>query len=424
MVNKFAIEACKLEMRKVRSPFSTQYTPTSDSLRDSSCSRTNKIFFSKQRGKIMKGRSLFSLTIGLTILCAWSLSVFAESRQTTQRLNHSNHLPNTQAQSRRRIQFQICSESQSWVRPTEAEHIARLKSLPRYAGHEVNSRFWTDNIFLFTSYGLSARHEPIFMSGLWTIEDSAFQCYNPQGISQKINSGELAEVLLLQHKVKKVEWQDNHYIMVVYPVEKGVQFIQFPRVERQFPLILKVVAENETELATLSAPGSPIVTARLLRVKQATGNSQMISWSQTIARQPKSQLITWREFVEQGGGREIRTDYDLPEEFRNGFVYFNYKLSAIQAYIFKSGLSSYPPLNGGRESIDAALGEKYVKSGKAIKFYWNLGNSGLKYANDTQVRFSEKGTGRFGSTYLTAPFMTNEQISRILRSGKPIPQKN
>ena len=372
----------------------------------------------------MKGRLLFSLTIGLTILCACYEAVFAESTQTTQRLNNSKHPTNTQAQSRRRIQFQICSESQSWVRPTETEQIARLKSLPRYVSREVNSRFWTDNIFLFTSYGLSVRHEPIFMSGLWTIEDSVFQCYKPQGISQKINSGEIAEIWLLQHKVIRVEWQDNRYIMVVAPVEKGVQFIQFPRVERQFPLILKVVAENGTELATLSAPGSPIVKARLLRVKQATGNSQMISWSQTIAQQPKSKLITWREFVEQGGGREIRTDYDLPEEFRNGFVYFNYKLSAIQAYIFKSGLSSYPPLNGGIESIDAALAEKYVKSGKAIKFYWNLGNSGLKYANDTQVRFSEKGTGRFGSTYLTAPFMTNEQISRILRSARPIPPKN
>jgi hypothetical protein len=158
--------------------------------------------------------------------------------------------------------------------------------------------------------------------------------------------------------------------------------------------------------------------------RQATGNSQMISWSQTVAQQPKSELITWKQFVEQGGGRYIQVDYDLPPEFRNGFVYFNYKLSAIQAYILKSGLSSYPALNSGIESIDAALGEKYVKSGKAIKFYWNLGNSGLKYANDTQVRFSEKGTGRFGSTYLTAPFMTNEQISHILRSGRPIAQKN
>ncbi|WP_293356043.1 MULTISPECIES: hypothetical protein [unclassified Microcoleus] len=163
-----------------------------------------------------------------------------------------------------------------------------------------------------------------------------------------------------------------------------------------------------------------IEVARSMVAKSQVINGRV----QNVAQQPKSELITWKEFVEQGGGREIRTDYDLPEEFRNGFVYFNYKPSAIQAYILKSGLSSYPPLDGGIESIDPALGEKYVKSGKAIKFYWNLGNSGLKYANDTQVRFSEKGTGRLGSTYLTAPFMTNEQISRILRSKRPIASKN
>ena len=373
----------------------------------------------------MKGRSLLGLTISLTILCTCSLAVFAKSRQTTQGLRDNNYPSNSQAQSRR-IQFQICSESQSWVRPTETEQIARLKSLPRYVGHEVNSRFWTDNIFLFTSYGLSARHEPTYLSGLWKIPtDTILKCYEPQGGTKKINDSQLAEVWLLQHKVIRIEWQDNRYVMVVAPVEKGVQFIQFPRVERQFPLILKVVAENGTELASLSAPGSPIVTARLLRVKQATGNSQMITWPQTVAQQPKSQLITWREFVEQGGGRYIQVDYDLPPEFRNGYVYFNQGASLITAYILKEGLSSYPPVNvGGLGEIDRNLGDKYLKSGKAIVFEWNLGNSGLKYANDTQVRFTEKGTGCFRTNCLTAPFMTNEQISRILRSKRRIQQKN
>jgi len=68
MVNKFALEACKLKMRKVRSPFSTHYTPTSDSLRDISTSRTNQIFCSKQRVKIMKRISILSLIANLTIL--------------------------------------------------------------------------------------------------------------------------------------------------------------------------------------------------------------------------------------------------------------------------------------------------------------------------------------------------------------------
>jgi len=241
----------------------------------------------------MKARSLFSLTISLTILCTCSLEVFAQSRQTTQGLHDNNYPTNTQAQSTRRIPFQICGESQSWVRPSETEQIARTKS-PRYGGHGVNSRFWTDNIFLLTFYGAAALNDPIFMSGLWTlIKDAAWadriECHKPAAI-QKINSGQLAEVWLLQHRSIRIEWQGNRYIIVVTPVERGVQFIQFPRVERQSPLILKVVAENGTELATLSAPDSPVTTtARLPNVRQATGERSPSPSQQTnTGRSPSS----------------------------------------------------------------------------------------------------------------------------------------
>jgi hypothetical protein len=47
----------------------------------------------------MKARSLFSLTIGFTILCTCSSVVFAELRHTTPRLDNSNHPASTQAQS-------------------------------------------------------------------------------------------------------------------------------------------------------------------------------------------------------------------------------------------------------------------------------------------------------------------------------------
>jgi hypothetical protein len=239
----------------------------------------------------MKGRSLFSLTISLTILCTCSLEVFAQSRQTTQGLHDNNYPTNTQAQSTRRIPFQICGESQSWVRPSETEQIARTKS-PRYGGHGVNSRFWTDNIFLLTFYGAAALNDPIFMSGLWTlIKDAAWagqiECHKPAAI-QKINSGQLADVWLLQHRAIRIEWQGNRYIIVVTPVERGVQFIQFPRVERQSPLILKVVAENGTELATLSELGM-VATARLPNVRQATGErSPSPSQQTTTGRSPSS----------------------------------------------------------------------------------------------------------------------------------------
>ena len=156
-------------------------------------------------------------------------------------------------------------------------------------------------------------------------------------------------------------------------------------------------------------------------------NYHAISGAQTVAQQPKSELITWREFVEQGGGRYIQNDYDLPSEFRNGYVYFNQGASVIGAYILKQGLSSYPPRKvGGQQQINPDIGEKYLKSGKAIFFSWSLSNGSFqRYGRDTEIRFYEKGgKGCLALTCLEAPFMTNEQISRILRSGRSIPQKN
>ncbi|MEG4087937.1 hypothetical protein [Microcoleus sp. Pol12B4] len=171
---------------------------------------------------------------------------------------------------------------------------------------------------------------------------------------------------------------------------------------------------------------SAVPAGKLIELaRSSVANSQVIKGrTQNVTQQLKPQLTTWREFVEQGGGRHIQVDYDLPPEFRNGYVYFNQGASVITAYILKQGLSSYPPVNvGGLGEIDVANGDRYVRSGKAIVFFWNLGNSGLRFANDTQVRFTEKGTGCFRTNCLTAPFMTNEQISHILRSKRRIEQK-
>ena len=46
----------------------------------------------------------------------------------------------------------------------------------------------------------------------------------------------------------------------------------------------------------------------------------------------RPQVPTWQEFVEQGGRRFIDSDYDLPAEFRNGYVYFYYGADVITAY--------------------------------------------------------------------------------------------
>ncbi len=155
-------------------------------------------------------------------------------------------------------------------------------------------------------------------------------------------------------------------------------------------------------------------------------NQQILEGRSPIAQQPKSRLITWREFVERGGRRFVNYDYDLPAEFRNGYVYINQGGDNTTAYILKQGLSSYPPIKSGIGEIDYAVADRYVNSGKGIRFYWGGGAvSYQRYGKDTEVRFLEQpGTGCLRLSCLVAPFMTNEQISRILHSEREIKQKN
>jgi hypothetical protein len=155
-------------------------------------------------------------------------------------------------------------------------------------------------------------------------------------------------------------------------------------------------------------------------------NQQMEGRSPIIAQQQKSRLITWREFVERGGRRFVNYDYDLPPEFRNGYVYINPGADNTTAYILKQGLSSYPPIKSGIGEIDYAVADRYVNSGKAIRFYWGGGAVSYQtYGKDTEVRFLDRpGQGCLRLSCLVAPFMTNQQISRILRSERAIKQKN
>ncbi|NJK68169.1 MAG: hypothetical protein HC789_15585 [Microcoleus sp. CSU_2_2] len=139
--------------------------------------------------------------------------------------------------------------------------------------------------------------------------------------------------------------------------------------------------------------------------------------SQTVAQQSKSGLITWREFVARGGRRFLNRNYDLPREFNNGYLYINSGASSYIAYILKQGLSSYPPIKSDITQIDYDLGDRYVKSGKAIRFYWG---SGTYYERNHKVRVEKPGEECLEFTCLEAPFMTKQEINRILRSERRI----
>ena len=156
------------------------------------------------------------------------------------------------------IPFKVCGEAQNWVRPTQADQVKKLQSLPRYSselsGQPIKGlaqQFWRQEVFSFTQYGLSLRMEPIYLSGLWTVQDTLWKCYNADNVTQ-INAGKTAEVWVLSHRVTRLQWTGQQYVMVVQPAHTGVQFIQFPRRESRSSLPLKVVTETGTKLSVVA----------------------------------------------------------------------------------------------------------------------------------------------------------------------------
>lgn len=157
----------------------------------------------------------------------------------------------------RAITFQTCNPSPNWVRPSLNEQQQQLESLPRY-GSQLNSEplksefadFWNHKIFSFTSYGLSARIEPINFSGLWSVTEPILECYDST-VAEQVNSGEMGEVWLLSHKVTNLQWSEGEYVMVVESQGEGMEVIYFPRQETQTSIPLRVVTEDGEEVAVL-----------------------------------------------------------------------------------------------------------------------------------------------------------------------------
>jgi hypothetical protein len=160
------------------------------------------------------------------------------------------------------LAYTVCSESLTWTRPTVEEQSRHLNADPRYR-HGVPGElaqawvrsFWEKDVISFTTYGLSARQEPIYFSGLWSLLEQQpvwEQCYDADRISQ-INSGQLAELWLIGHRVRSVQWVDNRYVVTVEPTAQGVQFVQFPRRETLTTLPLQVMTEDQVPLDVVSA---------------------------------------------------------------------------------------------------------------------------------------------------------------------------
>lgn len=145
------------------------------------------------------------------------------------------------------VPFEVCANLPAWERSPEAVHFKELQAMPRY-GSALNDEplksllkeFWGHQVISFTTYGLSARTEPLYFSGVWTALEESDSCYNGDQPEQ-INAGSLAEVWLINHRLVDLHWADGHYTLTVEPTDRGLQVVQFSRQETAPTLALNVV---------------------------------------------------------------------------------------------------------------------------------------------------------------------------------------
>lgn len=166
--------------------------------------------------------------------------------------------PNGQGQSLDAIAATICAHLPEWERPSAIAQTKQLEAMPYYGEvletepmAELAKAWWGHEIFVFTTYGLSARTDPLYLSGVWTAMDDIWDCYSGDRPEQ-MNQGELAEMWLLHHRLVSLEWQDSQYLVTVEPVGTGLQLVQFPRRESDQTLPLSIVSTTGQALAVMS----------------------------------------------------------------------------------------------------------------------------------------------------------------------------
>lgn len=163
-----------------------------------------------------------------------------------------------QSQSLDAIAATVCANLPEWERPSAIAQTKQLEAMPYYGEvldtdpmAELAKAWWNHEIFVFTTYGLSARTDPLYLSGVWTAMDDIWDCYSGDRPEQ-INQGELAEMWLLHHRLVSLEWQDSQYLVTVEPVGSGLQLVQFPRRESGQTLPLSIVSTTGQALAVMS----------------------------------------------------------------------------------------------------------------------------------------------------------------------------
>jgi hypothetical protein len=206
-------------------------------------------------------------------LGAWGLGVLAlggcpDSSQTLlSQASDANVIPVVQSKSTaialaemppQSVEFEVCSHLPEWQRPDLEGQLAELANNPRYGEalneeplKELFDKFWQESVITFTTYGLSARTEPIYLSGVWTAIAEMDACYQGDR-PEAINQGQLAEMWLIGHQVTDMVWTGTEYQVMVESSSQGLQFVQFERFESADTLPVVVIEANGEEITVAS----------------------------------------------------------------------------------------------------------------------------------------------------------------------------
>jgi len=160
------------------------------------------------------------------------------------------------------VSYEVCGEIADWERLSLAEQTTALMENPRYGAdletaplQELFDQFWNESLITFTTYGLSARTEPIDLSGVWTGIEAMGACYEGDRPTA-INAGELAEMWLIGYQVVDFVWTGDRYQITVEPTTTGLRFIQFERLETEAALPIVVLETSGAALTVASGDWS------------------------------------------------------------------------------------------------------------------------------------------------------------------------
>lgn len=167
------------------------------------------------------------------------------------------------SQTAEALVFTLCFESATWRRPSVENQLAQLEAMPRYGSaiyqeplKSVFDGFVAYEVVSFTSYGLSARLEPLYFSGLGTVEADVLGCYDGNQ-PEAINNGETLELWVMNHRVEAIGWTGDRYRVTASPTDGGMQVIFVPRREQSLSPLIEVVTPEQVLIPSTSGDWQP-----------------------------------------------------------------------------------------------------------------------------------------------------------------------